>query len=444
MRSTGLAVVAVLASTASAAPQYGPQGMGYGYPMGGPMMGPYNNMNGMNNMNMNGPMYPPNSGYHNGRMRGQRYHAHAGVDEWPMPANPYMGARSHGRFANPAFYANNAMDDSMRPAHNREPSGEDDFSDSDDDEKKDKKDDDKKDKDSSADGSSADTQVAGVNRAVGDARRMSELGLDSTSNTSLDMAALGSKVINIDAFEGASMKSTATATATASATGSSGGAASTVSAAPRHTLTRALPANSAPTAAAKPQTVKSQAAKPQATKSQAPKAQAAQATKPQAVKSQAPKAQAAKVGAATTPHQPSVRTAEHACTTHSDCTAANPKPTAKPAAAKPPAPKPAACPSQPPNRNAVKPSTHPQAAPTHTSPSVALTKNAAHGPATLVRTPMQQFHEPHDESHMESHMEPHVESHMEPHAAKNTQSAHPALTHTPTKHEPSMKNIRGM
>ncbi|KAJ2126153.1 hypothetical protein IW147_000304 [Coemansia sp. RSA 720] len=236
MRSTGLAVVAVLAGTASAAPQYGPQGMGYGYPMGGPMMGPYmNNMNGMNNMNMNGPMYPPNSGYHNGRMRGQRYHAHAGVDEWPMPANPYMGARSHGRFANPAFYANNPMDDSMRPAHNREPA-EDDFSDSDDDEKS-KKDDDKKDKDSSASDNS-DTQVAGVNRAAnGDARRMSELGLDSESNTSLDMKALGSKVINIDAFEGASMKSTATATATGST-----GVAITASAAPRHTLTKSLPA----------------------------------------------------------------------------------------------------------------------------------------------------------------------------------------------------------
>ncbi|KAJ2530636.1 origin recognition complex subunit 4, partial [Coemansia sp. RSA 1935] len=78
--------------------QYGPQGMSYGYPMSGPMMEPYNNMN-MNNMNMNGPMYPLNSGYHNNRIRGQRYHAHAGVNEWPIPANPYMGARSHGRFA---------------------------------------------------------------------------------------------------------------------------------------------------------------------------------------------------------------------------------------------------------------------------------------------------------------------------------------------------------
>ncbi|KAJ2151105.1 hypothetical protein J3F82_003561 [Coemansia sp. RSA 637] len=72
--------------------------MSYGYPMSGPMMEPYNNMN-MNNMNMNGPMYPLNSGYHNNRIRGQRYHAHAGVNEWPIPANPYMGARSHGRFA---------------------------------------------------------------------------------------------------------------------------------------------------------------------------------------------------------------------------------------------------------------------------------------------------------------------------------------------------------
>ncbi|KAJ1724971.1 hypothetical protein LPJ53_000825 [Coemansia erecta] len=120
-------------------PQYGPQGMGnYGYPMGGqmmggggPMMGPY----GMGNDQWGGPMYnnmpggDGNSHYRNGRARGQRYHAHAGVDEWPIPKNPYMNARWNKHSNHAQLYANDGQMNMGGPmmgpsGHNRIPMDE--------------------------------------------------------------------------------------------------------------------------------------------------------------------------------------------------------------------------------------------------------------------------------------------------------------------------------
>ncbi|KAJ2784463.1 hypothetical protein H4R18_001085 [Coemansia javaensis] len=243
--ATGLFAAAALAAACCAAPlpapQYGPQGMmggGYGYPMGGPygMGAPY------------GPMYMPGGGggggasgrYFGGKMRGQRYHAHAGVDEWPMPANPYMGGRGRRGFGRPEFYANGPgdMGDPMMraPGHNRIPAGDDDSDDDDD--------------NSNAKSSESGTKAAGVNRASAssgaDAQRMSELqdeqSAAANSNTSLDLAALSSKIINIGAFDGASMKPTA-----ASGTPCKTGAAQTPRCTPaghiRHTVTRPLNSN---------------------------------------------------------------------------------------------------------------------------------------------------------------------------------------------------------
>ncbi|KAJ2796773.1 hypothetical protein H4R20_005421, partial [Coemansia guatemalensis] len=117
------------------APQYGGQGMApYGYPMmggGGPMMGPY----GMGDA-YGGMCMPNGGGYRNGRMRGQRYHAHASADEWPLPNNPYMDARSHRRFSRQAFYADGGPGDAPMmhaPGHNRIPANDADSDDDNDD-----------------------------------------------------------------------------------------------------------------------------------------------------------------------------------------------------------------------------------------------------------------------------------------------------------------------
>ncbi|KAJ2717171.1 hypothetical protein H4R19_000115 [Coemansia spiralis] len=253
----GLAVLLAAVSGVAAlpVPQYGPPGMGgYGYPMGGgggpmmgggggggPMMGPY----GMGNQG--GPMYMPGGGsnrYMGGRMRGQRYHAHAGVDEWPMPANPYMDARSRRRFGKSAFYANGdgAMGDPMMraPGHNRIPTNDDDDDGDDDGDHKDSK-------GPANDASDGSTRVAGVNRAsaspADDAKRLASLSSEQAaaadSNTSLDLASLSSKIINIGAFDGASIKSTSTASA-ARKTGAVPAHKETTSAQVRHTVTRPL------------------------------------------------------------------------------------------------------------------------------------------------------------------------------------------------------------
>ncbi|KAJ2357308.1 hypothetical protein IWW50_003699 [Coemansia erecta] len=377
MRSTtGLAVLAVLVGTTWAAPQYGPQGMGYGYPMNGPMMnGPMMGPYGMNGMGgMNGPMYPPNMpNYHNGRMRGQRCHAHAGADEWPMPANPYMDARSRRHFSNSAFYANGAAsnddDDEVHAhGHNRVPAGENDGSDSD-------NDDDEGGKDKQSAKSGEGTQVAGVNRVADDSsRRMSELALESNSNTSLDMEALGSKVINIDAFDGASIKPTATAAATDSS--NTAATPATASALGRHTVTRVLNAKPTPT--------------------------------------NAPKSQAAKARAAVKPQ--TAKTGVHPATTGTS------KPQAPPHIAAP-----AKDPSNIARASAATavhkgPESPPAHALNHSAPGV--THPSTHGPVSRVRAPAPQ---------------PHT-------VAMGTMSAaHPEQTHAVSaKHEPSMKNIRGM
>ncbi|KAJ2861558.1 hypothetical protein GGI22_002424, partial [Coemansia erecta] len=189
---------------------------GYGYPMGGgnmgpmmgngPMAGPY----GMYGPYGGGPMYMPGGGgrYCNGNMRGQRYHAHAGADEWPLPKNPYKNARQNRYFANNAMYMNEgAGEPMMRPlGHNRVPKNDnDDDSDSEDNEKSESSS--ASTNNSDADGSNG-IHVGGVNRvsasAGSDVVHTSELLLEHSlmadSNTSLDLAMLSNKIINVNAF----------------------------------------------------------------------------------------------------------------------------------------------------------------------------------------------------------------------------------------------------
>ncbi|KAJ1732483.1 hypothetical protein LPJ61_002019 [Coemansia biformis] len=265
MRHTaGLAVFAVLVAASGAAalpvPQFAPQGMGgYGYPMGGgpmgggpmmggggPMMGggPYGMGNQYGSMYM--PGGPGGNRYAPGRMRGQRYHAHPGVDEWPMPANPYMDARTRRRLSKSAFFANGdgGMAGPMihAPGHNRIPMNDD--GDSDDEDSKAGKGAD----DGSGDGN---TQVAGVNRVSAssdsDAARLSSLSSEraaaADANTSLDLASLSGKIINIGAFDGASTKSIAT-TSPARVTATASAHKASVLAHGRHTVTRSLGSHS--------------------------------------------------------------------------------------------------------------------------------------------------------------------------------------------------------
>ncbi|KAJ2818383.1 hypothetical protein FBU31_005894 [Coemansia sp. 'formosensis'] len=212
-------------------PQYGPQGMGngggggggFGYPMNGPtngmvngpMMGngggygPYGMGDSYGPMNM-GNNYGGGNRYNNMRMRGQRYHAHASPDMWPIPKNPYKAARwnrgnANGFYDNsgnsgPMVNGNSPCDGFHGPAHNRSPM---DDSDSDDDTEK---------------ASAGDTKVAGVNRVSADSTGSSSMSVNenvgmSDSNTSINLAAMSDKIINIGAFDGATMKATSTSSA---------------------------------------------------------------------------------------------------------------------------------------------------------------------------------------------------------------------------------------
>ncbi|KAJ1805790.1 hypothetical protein LPJ56_006488, partial [Coemansia sp. RSA 2599] len=222
----GILILSVVAHTttvlARPMPQYGPQGMGNygGYPMPGPMMGNGGQMMGPYGMNSGqcGPMYNMPGGdegshYHNGRMRGIRYHAHAGVDEWPVPKNPYMNARWNRHMSRSEFYANGPGlgGPMMGPVgHNRIPMDDapDKDNDSDDDS-------DTKSASSAGDGSSSSAGADGLR--VGGVNRLSSLagsnsisaGADSAdTNTSINIAAMSDRIINVNAFDGASIKST--------------------------------------------------------------------------------------------------------------------------------------------------------------------------------------------------------------------------------------------
>ncbi|KAI9480076.1 hypothetical protein BX667DRAFT_495154 [Coemansia mojavensis] len=412
-RTAKLSVAAVLAVAANAVamPQYGPQGMGgYGYPMGGPMMngpmngpmmgpmGPY----GMGNQ-YNGPMYmPPNPRF--SHMRGQRYHAHASPDEWPMPANPYMGARNR---RNAPYFASNEMYNygEMRASgHNRVPSDD-----------VDSDDEDKKEQSSEDTGSTA----AGVNRmAVGDSQTASCEQPDN--NTSLDMASLGSKVINVSDFDGASIKpcTSTAASETASATVASADVDASSSTPCRHTLTRHLPA-ATPAAASQSKKQPAKATpKPAAhtctsATSSVAKSQSAAATPVKAAShacshSTATPAVATPQSAAATPKP----AASHKCPAHS--TAATPKPvashpcTAHAAASSIVAAKPVA----------ATPTAYANACSAHATNHIPAVKPL---PAAQIRTPGCQTHR------------------------SDQTTAHVKAAHTDAaKHEPSMKNIRGI
>ncbi|KAJ2554438.1 hypothetical protein EV175_002583 [Coemansia sp. RSA 1933] len=223
MQKTALFALSVYATATAGipAPQYGMNGGGYGYPMmgnAGPMMGNAGPMAGPYGMygpygGGNGPMYMPGSGgagrYYNSNMRGQRYHAHASADEWPLPKNPYKNARQNRYFANNAMYMDGMGSPMMHASgHNRVPQNDDD-SDSEDSEQKES---------SSASPNSGDsdgtndTHVGGVNRvsasAASDAIHTSELLLEHSlmadPNTSLDLAMLSNKIINVNAFASSS------------------------------------------------------------------------------------------------------------------------------------------------------------------------------------------------------------------------------------------------
>ncbi|KAJ2743657.1 hypothetical protein GGI20_003577 [Coemansia sp. BCRC 34301] len=216
------ALLCVTSVNALPVPQYGPQGMGgggFGYPMNGPMMGngggggPY----GMGCGDSYGPMnmgnnYNGGGRYNNMRMmRGQRYNAHASPDMWPIPKNPYRAARWNRGNAN-GFYDNGnggGFDGFRGPAHNRVSMDDNGDSDDDGDEDNDK--------------SKGNTRVAGVNRAPADttASSLSSSANENAGmtdlNTSINLAAMSDKIINIGAFDGATMKATSTAaTSTAS------------------------------------------------------------------------------------------------------------------------------------------------------------------------------------------------------------------------------------
>ncbi|KAJ2366374.1 hypothetical protein IW150_005955 [Coemansia sp. RSA 2607] len=218
---------------------------------GGPMMGPY----GMGNDQWGGPMYnmpggEGNSHYHSGRARGQRYNAHAGVDEWPIPKNPYMNARWNKHSNHAQLYANDGQmgmgGPMMGPSgHNRIPMDEGadkDDADSDNDDDADSSKSSNKDSSSSATAAdnSGDIRVGGVNRISASADGSNPLlGADaSDTNTSINMAAMSDRILNVNAFDGASIKPTATAN---SQTSASSNAPLTSSTGPsRQTITRSL------------------------------------------------------------------------------------------------------------------------------------------------------------------------------------------------------------
>ncbi|KAJ2234691.1 hypothetical protein H4R99_004012 [Coemansia sp. RSA 1722] len=265
----GILILNAIAHTATVlarpVPQYGPQGIGNygGYPMGGPMMGnngPMMGPYGMNGGDQYGPMYnmPGGDGgsrYHNGRMRGQRYHAHAGVDEWPVAKNPYMNARWNRHMSHSEFYANGAGPSGpmMGPSgHNRIPmDGAADESP----EKDNDSDDDSDTKSVSGSGDSGSSSAGTDGLRVGGVNRLSSLansdgisaGADAMdSNTSINIAAMSDRIINVDAFDGASIKSTPSASADKATASSSVGVktsdkpASTPSGAARQTITRSM------------------------------------------------------------------------------------------------------------------------------------------------------------------------------------------------------------
>ncbi|KAJ2492398.1 hypothetical protein IWW37_001445 [Coemansia sp. RSA 2050] len=247
-------------------------GGGFGYPMNGPMMGngggygPYGMGDSYGPMNMGNNCGGGNR-YGNMRMRGQRYHAHASPDMWPIPKNPYKAARwnrgnASGFYDNsgnggpmmngsgPMINGSGPYDGFHEPARNRSPM---DDSDSDDDSEK---------------TSSGDTKVAGVNRVstnlVGStATPVNENAGMTDSNTSINLAAMSDKIINIGAFDGASMKATSTSSAPkATDTASASPAKSKAAPAARQTITRSM-------VSAKPTPAIRNAAKP---KSHAPTA----------------------------------------------------------------------------------------------------------------------------------------------------------------------------
>ncbi|KAJ2837697.1 hypothetical protein J3B02_006406, partial [Coemansia erecta] len=230
---TGILILNAVAHTATVLarpmPQYGPQGMGNygGYPMGGPMMGNGGPMMG-GPYGMNGDQYGPmynmpagdgSSRYHSGRMRGLRYHAHAGVDEWPVPKNPYMNARWNRHMSHSEFYANGPGPGGpmMGPiGHNRIPmdgsadEAPDKDNDSDDDS-------DTKSASSNGDSSSSSVSTSADGLHVGGVNRLSSLnnnngvsaGADTIdTNTSINIDAMSDRIINVNAFDGASIKST--------------------------------------------------------------------------------------------------------------------------------------------------------------------------------------------------------------------------------------------
>ncbi|KAJ1667211.1 hypothetical protein GGF38_002807 [Coemansia sp. RSA 25] len=190
-------------------------------------------------MNM-GNNYNGGGRYNNMRMmRGQRYNAHASPDMWPIPKNPYKAARWNRGNTN-GFYDNSngngtgngngngcgnggpmmgggnggpmmgggngnggGFDGFRGPAHNRVPMDDNDDSDEDENKSKD------------------DTKVAGVNRISADpvASSLSSSANENAGmtdlNTSINLAAMSDKIINIGAFDGATMKATSTAASTA-------------------------------------------------------------------------------------------------------------------------------------------------------------------------------------------------------------------------------------
>ncbi|KAJ2893746.1 hypothetical protein IWW38_002782 [Coemansia aciculifera] len=292
--TTGKALLAALLYVSSInalpVPQYGPQGMGggFGYPMNGQMMGNGNGNGGgcgpygMGGGDSYGPMNNYNGGggrYNNMRMamRGQRYNAHAGPEMWPIPKNPYKAARWNRGNANGFYDSGNGgggggpmmggggpmmggngngggFDGFRGSAHNRIPMDDNDDSDVDDDKSKE------------------DTKVAGVNRISADTMAS---GLSSSANenagmtdmnTSINLSAMSDKIINIGAFDGATMKATSTA---ASAASSATAATTTASPNTAKKTTKPSPPNARQTVtrnmgSAKPTQVARSAAKPTA------------------------------------------------------------------------------------------------------------------------------------------------------------------------------------
>ncbi|KAJ1942739.1 hypothetical protein GGF37_002978 [Kickxella alabastrina] len=268
-------------------PQYAPQNMDYNYPMYNPQMMYNNGNNGMMNngggmmynngmMNSNGMMnnrggmmYNNGSGMNNqpigrssspsssSKARGQRYHAHAAVNDWPIPKNPYNKARANRHPSHAALYAADAMagpNPMNPPAHNRIPMDAD-TDDTDDDEPK------NKDK----------VSISGVRRAEKSVLSM-EAAMASDPNTSINVEALSTRIINVDAFDSGSIKPAASSSSTQSGSASSSdtllpttnasaapSAASTATGTVKQTITRSI-------VASKPTATKSAAVQRMATK----------------------------------------------------------------------------------------------------------------------------------------------------------------------------------